>query len=385
MSESQPLRIAYFGHDAADAAIKRRVTAFLDDGFEVDGYMMQRRDPGNLPWRNIKLGETRDAAFFQRFRSLFSGARKAAEHIDQLEKADFICARNLDMLAVAFLTKRKLKLKTPVIYESLDVHRMLSRSDMIGVLMRWIERQMLKRTAALIVSSPGFLTHYFERYHRGLYTPMLIENRLATGGAYGGRPEPSRLPNDRPLQIGWVGMLRCKRSLDLLALVADRLKDRVTIHLHGIPARSEIDVFEPIIDQRDNIVFHGRYKSPEDLSSIYSQLDVVWAGDFMEAGENSVWLLPNRIYEGGYYGVPSIAPAKTQTAAWVTQHEVGFVVEENLEQKLGDLIESLTTDRSQIEHFRAKLLSISSDVFVQPHGFLSSIFKDMKSNSSLKE
>jgi succinoglycan biosynthesis protein ExoL len=375
MSESQPIRIAYFGHDAADAAIKRRVTAFLDDGFQVDGYMMQRRDPGDLPWRNVKLGETRDAAFIQRFRSLFFGSQKAAKHADQLAKADFICARNLDMLAVAFLTKRKLKLKTPVIYESLDVHRMLSRSDPIGALMRWIERQMLKRTTALIVSSPGFLTHYFERYHRSLYKPILIENRLAAGTDYGDRPAESRLPNDRPLQIGWVGMLRCKRSLDLLAIVADRLKDRVEIHLHGIPARSEIDVFEPIIDQRDNMIFHGRYKSPEDLSSIYSQLDVVWAGDFMEAGENSVWLLPNRIYEGGYYGVPSIAPAKTQTAAWVAQHDVGFVVEEDLEQKLADLIEALASDRSQIEQFRANLLSISSDVFVQPKGFLSRIFK----------
>jgi len=254
--------IAFFGHDSADAANRRRVQAFQDDGLRVTGYMMHRRDPGDLSWENVDLGETQDSAFVQRIRSIFSGASVAAGDADRLRSADVIYARNLDMLALAFLTKRKLKLDLPVIYESLDVHRMLSRTDLIGRAIRSIEHQ----TA----------------------------------------------PDARPLHLGWVGNLRCKRSLDLLAEVADKLGDKVHIHLHGIPARTEIPVFEPVIDARPNMTYHGRYKSPEDLSSIYENLDVVWAGDFMEAGHNSVWLLPNRIYEGGYYGVPSIAPTGTQ-------------------------------------------------------------------------
>ena len=74
--------IAYFGHDSADAAIRRRVQAFHSDGFDVTGFMMHRRDPGALPWENIDLGETRDGAFVQRFKSIFSGADIAARHAE---------------------------------------------------------------------------------------------------------------------------------------------------------------------------------------------------------------------------------------------------------------------------------------------------------------
>ena len=148
-------RIAFFGHDAADAAVRRRVKGFVEDGVEVTGFMMHRRDPGSLDWENIDLGETRDGAFVQRIRQVFAGARVAATNRDKLAACDVIYARNLDMLACAFLAKRHAKLATPVIYESLDVHRLLTRKDLIGAGMRWLERALLKRSVGLVVSSPA--------------------------------------------------------------------------------------------------------------------------------------------------------------------------------------------------------------------------------------
>ena len=381
MTDSR-IQIAFFGHDAADAANRRRVQAFQDDGLNVVGYMMHRRDPGELNWENVDLGKTRDSAFLQRISSIFSGATVAAQDAERLRKADLIYARNLDMLAVAFLTKRKLNLDTPVIYESLDVHRLLSRRDVIGRAIREIEHRLLKRTVGLIVSSPGFIENHFARYYPGDFTPYIVENRLAAGADYGPRPAPNQSTGDATLQIGWIGKLRCKRSLDLLANVADKLGDKVHIHLHGIPARTEIEVFEPIIDARSNMTFHGRYRSPEDLADIYHALDVVWAGDFMEAGQNSVWLLPNRIYEGGYYGVPSIAPEGTQTAAWITHHDVGFSIPEPLDETLPDLVGQLLEKRTQCRVFQDNLLAKPRDIFVQPVGFLSGIVRDALAKAS---
>jgi succinoglycan biosynthesis protein ExoL len=116
--------------------------------------------------------------------------------------------------------------------------------------------------------------------------------------------------------------------------------------------------------------YHGRYRSPEDLASIYDQLDVVWAGDFMEAGYNSVWLLPNRIYEGGYYCTPSIAPAGTETAAWLERHACGFIIGEPLDASLPDLIAGLIEDRQPIAARAAVLAALPEDTFIQPKGFL---------------
>ncbi|MDX1294196.1 MAG: hypothetical protein R3265_15380 [Hyphomonas sp.] len=374
--------IAFFGHDAADAAVRRRVKSFTGDGMAVIGFMMRRREV-QPEWENVDLGLTRDGAFIQRIKQVFAGARKAAARRDLLETADVIYARNLDMLACAFLAKRHANLKTPVIYESLDVHRLLTRTDLVGRIFRALERALLKRTRALVVSSPGFLRNHFERHYQGDFTAYVVENRLSSDSEFGPRPHAGTQPSanaDGKLVLGWVGMLRCQRSLDLLCNLADAFPESLEIHLHGIPARTEIRDFEAEIARRPNMTFFGKFRSPEDLAGIYGSLDVVWAGDFMEAGYNSVWLLPNRIYEGGYYATPSIAPAGTETAAWIERNECGFVIDEPLEQTLPNLVERLKDDRREIAAYSARLASLPEDLFVQPAGFMRKVI-----SSSLRQ
>lgn len=367
--------IAYFGHDTADAGVRRRVTAFERDGLSVTGFMMTRSSDVSTEWTNIVLGTTRDGAFLHRIKSIFSGARIAASHPDTLASADLIFARNLDMLACAFLAKRHTGLKTPVVYESLDVHRMLTRPDVIGKALRWVEKCLLRRTKGLVVSSPGFLKNHFNKHYPGLFTPHLIENRLTAGDAYGPRPSVTteQAGNDNKLRLGWIGILRCQRSFELLCALADKFPDTLEIHLHGIPARTEIAVFEPEIEKRANMHFGGRYRAPEDLAEIYASLDVVWAGDFMEAGYNSVWLLPNRIYEGGYFATPSIAPADTETADWIDTRQCGFIIPEPLDNTLPTLIEGLIKDRSDVTTYSTTLLRLPEDTFIQPAGVVGNV------------
>jgi succinoglycan biosynthesis protein ExoL len=368
-------RIAFFAHDAADAAVRRRIQGFADDGLDVVGFTMRRRDDVKTEWRNIDLGRTFDGAYVQRIKSIFRGAKLAAAQSETLATADVIYARNLDMLATAFLAKRHTKLKTPVIYEALDVHRLLTRKDPIGFVFRRIEGALLKRTKRLVVSSPGFLENHFEPRHRGRYTPSLIENRLAAGADYGVRPGAD-LPAMEPLRIGWIGILRCKRSIGLLTDLARVFGPAIRIELHGAPALTEIPDFHERIQGLANVTYHGRYRSPEDLARIYSDLHVVWAGDFMEAGFNSSWLLPNRLYEGGYFGVPSIAPSGTQTAKWIEARGAGFTVSEDLARNLPDLVRTLIAQPGEIRTRRERLLSLPQDTFVARRGELAGLIGD---------
>ena len=366
-------RIAFFGHDAADAAIRRRVRAFQDDGFEVTGFMMRRREPLDREWENIDLGETRDAAFLQRICQVFRGARIAADAGSPLHSANVIYARNLDMLACAFLAKRHARLKTPLIYECLDIHRLLCRKDLIGIGLRAIEGWLLRRSQALVVSSPAYLKQHFDRYYPGTARSHLLENRLSGHAGYGARVAGRQSDTPGRLRLGWVGNLRCQRSLDLLCQLADQFGPQVEIRLHGVPALTEIPDFETMISSRKNIAFFGRYRSPEDLPGIYAGLDAVWSGDFMEAGLNSTWLLPNRIYEGGYYCVPPIASAGTETALWIARHNCGFVLEEPLSQTLPALVADLLQDASHLSQYSAALEALPEETFIQPPGFLSQI------------
>lgn len=372
-------RIAFFAHDAADAAVRRRVQGFRDDGLDVTGFTMRRRDADVTGWDmsvdNVDLGKTFDGAYIQRIRSIYRGARLAAAQRDKLAAADIIYARNLDMLATAFLARRYARLKTPVIYEALDIHRLLTRRDPLGFLFRRIEGALLKRTRRLVVSSPAFLRNHFEKHHRNRYTAALVENRLAAGADYGARPGQPASPAG-PIRLGWVGVLRCSRSLDLLLTTARTLGDRVRIVMHGQPALTEIPDFHARLEGHSNVAFHGRYRSPEDLAGIYQNLDAVWAGDFMEAGFNSLWLLPNRLYEGGYYAVPSIAPSGTQTAAWADEHGTGFALPEDLAQTLPRLIDQMAANPAMLAEKSARLLALPDATFVAQRGELARLISD---------
>ncbi len=368
--------IAYFGHDAADAAIRRRVAALQADGLSVTGFMPRRRADVSAEWNNVDLGRTRDGAFIHRIRSVYAGAAIAAAH-PCLPRCDLILARNLDMLACAFEAKRRAGLDTPVVYECLDVHRMLCRPDPVGLAIRRIEGAFLKRSAALIVSSPGFVENHFNPRHGGHPHTYLLENRLAEASGLGPRPAKTLSMAGTPLRIGWVGNLRCQRSFDLLLGLADRFGARVEIHLHGAPARLEIPVFEPEIDARSNVIYHGRYRAPEDLSELYASIDVVWAGDFMEAGYNSVWLLPNRIYEGGYFAVPSVAPSGTQTANWIEMRASGFALNEPLEDTVAGLVAELLEDRSPLRARSEALRQRPVSDFIEPKGELKTIVSEI--------
>jgi succinoglycan biosynthesis protein ExoL len=95
----------------------------------------------------------------------------------------------------------------------------------------------------------------------------------------------------------------------------------------------------------------------------------------MEAGYNSVWLLPNRIYEGGYYCTPSIAPAGTETAAWLHQYDCGFIIDEPLGATLPVLIRQLIENREPISTRAATLSKLPDTTFIQPKGFMADIIR----------
>jgi succinoglycan biosynthesis protein ExoL len=287
------------------------------------------------------------------------------------------------MLVTAFLARRRARLKTPIIYECLDVHRLLTNKSLAGLIFRRAEGWFLKRCSRLVVSSPGFLRNHFEVHHKGRFRAVLIENKLAAGAVYGPRPSPAPSgARNRPLRIGWVGMLRCRRSFGLLLELSRQFKDEIRIVMRGKAASEEIPDFDARLREidaegRGNVDFDGPYRAPEDLAGIYGGLDLVWAGDFMEAGANSVWLLPNRIYEGGYYAIPPLAPAGTETARWIDEHGVGFTLEEDLTLTLPALIRQLAADRNAISQRRARLLNLDDSTFVAAPGELRELISDV--------
>ncbi|MEM9395664.1 MAG: glycosyl transferase family 1 [Pseudomonadota bacterium] len=369
--KSRRLRVAYFAHDWGDAAIGRRVAGFARDRIDVAGFASYRTDTTRPGWVSVDLGQTYDNGYFQRLQAILRGAKKA--QIPALADADLIVARNLDMLLTALRARRQARLATPVIYECLDIHRFVARQDRIGTLFRTVERHALRNCAGHWVSSPAFLTEHFERHYPKAKGAQLLENRLQA--RIGVRPNKFK-PIGEKLRIGWFGNLRCARSLRLLSRLSKQFEDRVEIVLRGYPAQAEIPDFDHVVNAHPNVTYGGRYHWPDELGSIYDQVDLVWAGDFMDAGLNSQWLLPNRLYEGGWYGCPPVAPAASQTGQWIVAQESGFVLEEPLEETLPRFIDRVLKNPKVIAAARCRLLELPDTVFVEPPGTLARLVKE---------
>jgi succinoglycan biosynthesis protein ExoL len=339
--------------------------------------MARRGPPVAVDWPMSDLGRTHDNAYVQRVVSIFTGAHKAAQHPDILRKCDVIYARNLDMLAVAARVKAKLKLTAPLVYECLDIHHRLSGDSKAAQLFRKIEARLLAQTALVIVSSPRFEIEHFRRYYPGGYRHMLIENRLIDAPDLPKRQEREAPSTTEPLRIGWFGNLRCRTSFDLLTQLLRRYPGQVTVTLRGYPAKSVFPDLKAEVDRIDGMTYYGPYKAPDDLQDIYDGVDLVWACDWYERGANSLWLLPNRLYEGGYFGTPALVAADTETARWVKAHGTGLVLQEPIAQTLNEQIGLILEDRSRLAQMYRDLSNVHRRAFVEPAMMMQDMFVEL--------
>jgi succinoglycan biosynthesis protein ExoL len=326
--------VAFFGHDWQESTVVKRIRAFSGLGLRVVGFNF-RRDKfarGFQPfWDNVHLGITQDRAYVKRLLALLRALPRVLRHRQVLREADFLYARNIDMCALALAGKLLSGSTAPLVYEVLDVQRVFLGSGLVSRLFRWAERQLLKRSDLLVISSPGFDAHYFRSVQGYRGRLFLLENKISFAQAAAvARPVLSKAalcaPQPAPDKwvIGWFGTLRCPQSLAMLCRIAEALPDKVEIYLRGVPTETGLEAFERAIAEHPNMIYDGEYRNPEDLAEIYGRVHLTWAFDFLDAGTNSDWLLPNRLYEGGYFGSVALASSHTQTGAKVRELGLGY-------------------------------------------------------------
>ena len=102
-----------------------------------------------------------------------------------------------------------------------------------------------------------------------------------------------------------------------------------------------LEDFEQAVSREPHLRYEGPYRNPDDLARIYGDVHFAWAIDFFEAGLNSQWLLPNRLYEGCLHGAVPIAIDGTETAAYLRRHGLGVILPdarpETLRARLGGM------------------------------------------------
>jgi hypothetical protein len=318
-----PLKLAYFVHDLTDPAVSRRLGMLKAGGAEavVLGFRRAEAAPSELEGcPTVDLGRTYDARLGHRARMTARAALASGRHRALIGDAEVVLARSLEMLAVAHGARATCGLGAPVVYECLDIHRVMLGDGLKSRLLRAVERRLMRWSTGLLVSSPAFLDAYFRRRQDLGIPALLVENKVLE--LEGETAVVRSLPAGPPWRIGWLGAIRCRRSLDILTELAGRRPDLIEVRIHGRPAYAEFEDFDAKVASVPNVAFGGAYTAAH-LPSLYGAVHFSWAIDFMEEGLNSAWLLPNRIYESGRYGAAPIALLNVQTGRWLAERHFG--------------------------------------------------------------
>jgi succinoglycan biosynthesis protein ExoL len=329
-------KIAYFAHDLADPAVERRIRMLGLGGAAVRPLGF-RRTPhpvstvGGVP--AIDLGRTHDGNLVQRAASVVATLSRLNTVAQFVCGVDVILARNLEMLVLATRARSLYAPQARLVFECLDVHRMLVSATPGGLLLRFLETKLWRNVDMLLTSSPGFVRNYFAP--RGCVAPVkIIENKLLPMDDNKSSAAPRSRPNGPPWRIGWFGIIRCRLSLDTLTALTRTMQGSVEVVIRGRPSAAVFANFENAIRDRPHIKYAGPYRNPDDLPRIYQGVHFAWAVDFFEKDHNSAWLLPNRVYESTAYGAVPIGLGGVETGTWLKQQAAGVVLSEPLDDQL---------------------------------------------------
>jgi hypothetical protein len=290
--------------------------------------------------RAVDLGRTTDGALGRRALAVARTLARLEAIGPHVRGANVILARNLEMLAIAVRARRRFAPTATVVYECLDIHRLLLSNGLAGRLLRRLESKLWRHVGLLLTSSPAFVRNYFAP--RGCPAPvMLVENKVLLPDGAEPTAHFATRPPGPPWRIGWFGMIRCRKSLDILAGLARAADGAVEVVIRGQPSDAVFTDFAAAIAYCPHVRYGGPYRSPADLPAIYGDVHFNWAIDYFEQGQNSRWLLPNRMYEGSLFGTVPIALAAVETGQWLARHGVGVLLGDAVETQLADFFRRL--------------------------------------------
>ncbi len=130
--------------------------------------------------------------------------------------------------------------------------------------------------------------------------------------------------NDKVI-IGIVGLLL---QLETYKYLFDFIKnnENYEVHVYGKGIyESEVKRYA---DQNENIKFFGSYNFFEDVSKIYSSIDIIYmAYSSKSQSLNNKLALPNKLYEAMYFKVPIITTKNTYLGELVKKYSIGYEID----------------------------------------------------------
>lgn len=198
-------------------------------------------------------------------------------------------------------------------------------SGLHGKLMRAIDRFVIGRCRLLIVDSAGSYHHYFRGWLKTRRRSLIMETKIEASRARGNMPKNGVPLLDRPLVIGWFGVIRHRWSLEFLECLNRLPNGRFKIVIAGAAA-PKFRGFDSFLHRNPDIKFYGSFQHPKDLPQLYGNVDMVQA--CLSPFPPESWHRSIRYYEACFFQKPLIV-RPGEDAGEVEKHQIGLVLDES--------------------------------------------------------
>jgi hypothetical protein len=348
---------------------------------QIQVYAFERKDsyPGKkIDFEMNTLSEIVHVSYLKRSVLLIKSLNKIRSAV---RKTDVVYTFGLDMLSLGWISKQlSFKKNVKLVYEVGDIREIMIGKAPINNLARFFEKFLLRYVSVLVITSEAFYTEYFKkvqntkslRYH-------VVENKLDTDIMSVARVQEIAGKDNKEFTIGYFGVLRCARTLEILKMLAEKGKGKIKIYLRGLPGIKTQIEYDQLVST-EGVVNEGPYVVPDDLSAMYNSVDMVWACypyQGKEAG-NWCWAKTIRFYESCYFKKPVFVQTGTEDCKTVGQYGIGICLDLEKIEKTVDYILSLSD--AEISEWKKNINELPEHVYryTDEHEKLITLLKKLK-------
>ena len=178
----------------------------------------------------------------------------------------------------------------------------LIKSSSKSSLFRLFEKFILHSVNGLVLTSKKYYIKYYKDIvDEGKTSVFIIENKIPKSLTSKRISKDYKPKIKGPIAIGLIGFLRYEPQIVKLVKYVNKLSGKVILKVFGDgPCKKIIQE-----NESEHIKFYGSFKSPEDLSAIYDQIDLNFVV-YDTSTLNVRLALPNKLYESAFCSTHSM-------------------------------------------------------------------------------
>ena len=245
--------------------------------------------------------------------------------------------------------------KLRYVYEISDLMELTIKNKLLSKLLVWMNRRIVKHSLLSVYTSQGFVDFLHPKGTDAEKT-VVMPNKL--NAHCKSLPLAKEKTMDiQHLRFGFAGAIRTETMYNLIKVIGEGGKHEV--HLYGLFTDENNGRYSirSLVDQYQNVFYHGPFKNPEDLPEIYSHIDIVLC--YYLSSKNDVYLEPNKLYEAIYYDCPIIVADGTFVGRKVKQLNVGYTIDQGDAASLKAFVNSI--NQSDFDEKVAAIQSIDKE------------------------